>query len=289
MSRRKGISIRQRRVSGELRTLREKRGLSCKDVAAALDCSESKISRMETGERGLYADDVAAILGYLRAPTGLRHELLALVRDGEERNWHEIHGKLPTNWKDLIRFENDATAIYNYESLVIPGLAQTPDYARALMQGIEPGLSDAELENLVAARMTRQVILGRRNAPTVHLLIDEMVLRRPIGAPRMLRAQLQHLLILGERLKVTLQVVPFAVGAHPGLTGPFVILEFAEEPALAHMESRGSSSFLEEEEHLASVKVAWRGIRAIALSPEDSARLIASAIDKLTPGEERAP
>ena len=88
--------------------------MSCKDVAEALDCSESKISRMETGDRGLYADDVAAVLGYLRAPGKLRQELLDLVRNGEARNWHEIHGKLPTNWKDLISLENEATAIYNY-------------------------------------------------------------------------------------------------------------------------------------------------------------------------------
>jgi transcriptional regulator with XRE-family HTH domain len=289
MSRRKGISIRQRRVSGELRTLREKRGLSCKDVAAALDCSESKISRMETGERGLYADDVAAILGYLRAPTGLRHELLALVRDGEERNWHEIHGKLPTNWKDLIRFENDATAIYNYEPMVIPGLAQTPDYSRALMHGANPRLSEAEVETLVAARMSRQVILSRRQAPTVQLIVDETVLRRPVGESSMLRAQLRHLLALGERPKVSFQVVPFAVGAYPGLEGPLVLLEFANEPTLAYAETRAASSFLEEEEHIDGVKVAWRGLRAKALSPEDSVRLIASAIDKLIPREERAP
>lgn len=289
MSRRKGISIRQRRVSAELRTLREKQGLSCKDVAIALDCSESKISRMETGERGLYSDDVAAILGFLRAPTRVRHELLALVRDGEERNWHEIHGKLPTNWKDLIRFENDATAIYNYEPLVVPGLAQTPDYARSVIQGTNPRLGEAEVEALVATRLTRQVILGRRNAPVVHLMVDEMVLRRPVSEPGVLRGQLQHLLSLGERRNVFVQVVPFAIGIHPGLRGPFVILEFAEEPTLAHVESRDTSSFLEEEVHLEAVKLAWRGLRAAALSPEDSARLIASAVGESTPPEEREP
>jgi transcriptional regulator with XRE-family HTH domain len=289
MSRRKGISIRQRRVSGELRTLREKRSLSCKDVAAALDCSESKISRMETGERGLYADDVAAILGFLRAPANLRHELLALVRDGEERNWHEIHGKLPTNWKDLIRFENDATAIYNYEPMVIPGLAQTPDYSRAIIHGANEKLSEAEVEMLVAARMTRQIILSRRKAPTVHLMVDEMVIRRPVGASTMQCAQLRHLLALGERPNVTLQVVPFTAGAHPGLTGPFVVLEFVGEPTLAYVESRGTGSFLEEFEHVEGVKVGWRGIRAVALSPQDSARLISSAIGKLAPHEEREP
>jgi transcriptional regulator with XRE-family HTH domain len=286
MGRRKGISIRQRRVSAELRRLREKQRLSCKDVALAVDCSESKISRMETGERGLYSDDVAAILGFLRAPTSLRHELLALVRDGEERNWHEIHGKLPTNWKDLIRFENDATAIYNYEPLVVPGLAQTPDYARAVIHGTNPRLTEAEVETLVATRLSRQVILSKRNAPTVQLMLDEMVLRRPVSEPGVLRAQLQHLLSLSERRNVSVQVVPFAAGTHPGLSGSFVLLEFASEPALAHVESRSSSSFLEEDEHLDAVTLAWRGLRAVALSPDDSAQLIADVIGESTASEE---
>jgi transcriptional regulator with XRE-family HTH domain len=286
MTRRKGISIRQRRVSAQLRVLREKRGLSCKDVATALGCSESKVSRMETGERGLYADDVAAILGFLCAPSELRHELVALVRDGEERNWHEIHGKLRTTWKDLIRFEDDATAICNYEPMLIPGLAQIPDYSRAVIHGAEPGLAESDLETLVVARMTRQVILSRRKAPKVHLIIDEMVVRRQVGGIRIHQAQLRHLLILSERPNVTLQVVPFNVGAHPGLVGPFVILEFQSEPTLAYVESHSTSSFLEEVDHVDSVRVGWRGIRAVALSPEDSVKLIADVTGKLTPREE---
>src|SRR5947207_2250544 len=97
MGKHRGASVRQRRVSAELRTLRIDRGLTCLDVAKALGCSESKISRMETGNRGLYPDDIAAILGFLRAPADMRHELLTLVREGQERNWHEVHGKLPAD------------------------------------------------------------------------------------------------------------------------------------------------------------------------------------------------
>ncbi|GAB3496062.1 helix-turn-helix domain-containing protein [Amycolatopsis cihanbeyliensis] len=286
MARRKGISIRQRRVSAQLRALRTARRLSCKDIAAALGWSESKVSRMETGERGLYADDVAAILGYLQTPAAIRNELLELVRDGQERNWHEIHGKLPTNWRDLIRFENEATAIHNYESLVIPGIAQTPEYSRTVIHGANPRLTGNEVETLVAARATRQVILGRRPAPSVHLILDEMVLQRPVGEPELRRTQLHHLLSLGERRNVTVQVVPFTAGAHPGLEGPFVLLEFVNEPTLVYAENRRASSFLEEEEHVERVRVAWRGLDAVALSPEDSARLIANVAGELNQPEE---
>ena len=284
----KRVSVRQRRVSAELRTLRIAAGLTCLDVAKALDCSESKISRMETGDRGLYADDVSAILGFLRVPAAKRTELLALVREGEERNWHEIHGKLPTNWKDLIRFESEATAIRNYEPMLFPGLAQVADYSRALILGASPKLSDSEVDALVATRMTRQVIFSRRPAPTIDLIVDETVLRRPVCSPEIMRAQLRHLMTLNERKNVTIQVVPFATRAHPGLAGQFVLLDFESSPSVAYMDSRGTSSFLEEPDHIERVRLAWQGIRAVALSPEESMRLIASALGQLT-GQEEVP
>jgi len=189
MGKNKRVSVRQRRVSAELRTLRVAAGLTCRELADALDCSESKISRMETGNRGLYADDVSAILGVLHVPTARRNELLALVREGEERNWHEVHGKLPTNWKDLIRFETEAISIQNYEPMLFPGLAQVPDYSRALIQGSNPKLSENEIDALVAARMTRQVIFSRRPAPRIHLIVDETVLTRPVCPAEVMRAQ----------------------------------------------------------------------------------------------------
>ncbi|MET8851318.1 helix-turn-helix transcriptional regulator [Amycolatopsis sp. NPDC004625] len=282
MAKNKRVSVRQRRVSAELRTLRVAAGLTCLDVATALDCSESKISRMETGDRGLYADDVSAILGLLRVPAAKRSELLALVREGEERNWHEIHGKLPPNWKELMRFESEATSIQNYEPMLVPGLAQVPDYSRAIIRGTSPRLTDSEVDALVASRMARQVIFSRRPAPVIHLLIDETVLIRPVCAPDIMRAQLHHLRGLSERSNVTVQVVPFSVSAHPGLDGPFAILDFGSAPPVAYMDSCSTSSFLEEEEHIASARVAWRGIHAVAMSPDESIGRIARAIGDWT-------
>ncbi|MEV1120532.1 helix-turn-helix transcriptional regulator [Actinosynnema sp. NPDC049800] len=276
---RKGASVRQRRVSTELRALRLARGLSCADVASAIGCSESKISRMETGTRGLRADEVAAILGYLRAPAALRQELVDLVRAGEHRNWHAIHGKLPSNWKDLIGFEAEATALYNYEPLLVPGLAQTPDYARAIIRGTHDGLSEAEVNTLVATRMGRQVVLGRAQ---VHLLIDEGALRRHLGDPAMMRAQLSHLTALTGRANILIQVVPFEAAAHPGLEGPFVRLEFADQPGLVYVESRSTSTFLEEERYLNDATLAWQKLRDLALSPEKSVGLMAELAGKST-------
>jgi transcriptional regulator with XRE-family HTH domain len=281
MAQRKGVSVRQRRVSGELRSLREKRGLSCKEVANALGCSESKISRMETGDRGLYADDVAAVLGYLQAPSKLRQELLALVRNGETRNWHEIHGKLPTNWKDLIKFESQASALYAYEPLLIPGLAQTGEYARLLICGINETLPEVEVDALVTARMSRQVVLSRAQAPTVTVMFEEMVLRRTMGDPVVMYGQLQHLLAMTARRNITVQVVPFDAEPAVATQGSLLILEFSDQPTLTFEETRATSTFLEDEEHIARTRLAWQTLHAVALSPEESTRLIADIAGKL--------
>ncbi|GAA3842886.1 helix-turn-helix transcriptional regulator [Saccharothrix violaceirubra] len=275
----KGASFRQRRVSTELRALRRARGLSCAEVAKAIGCSESKISRMETGQRGLQVDEVAAILGYLQAPAALRHELVALVRDGEGRNWHAVHGKLPGHWKDLITIEAEASALYNFEPMVMPGLTQTPDYARAIIAGGTYNLTVGELDNLVATRMGRQFVLGRAH---VHLIIDEIALRRPLGDRQMMHAQLRHLMALTSRPNMEILIVPFDSIAHPGLSGAFVRLEFNDQPGLVYVEGRGTSAFLEEEVHLEHARLAWHKLRDLALSPEQSVGLIAKIAGEMS-------
>jgi hypothetical protein len=235
---------------------------------------------METGERGLYADDVAAVLGFLRAPGKLRQELLDLVRSGEARNWHEIHGKLPTSWKDLIKLENEATAIYSYEPLLIPGLAQTAEYVRTLMQGILSE-AEAEAEALESARTSRQVVLSRSNAPHLSVMFEEMVLRRTMGDPVMMYGQLQHLLAIAARRNVTLQVVPFDAEPTVAVGGSLLILEFADQPTVAYEETQGTSTFLEEDEHITRARLAWQRLHAVALSAEESARLVADIAGKL--------
>jgi transcriptional regulator with XRE-family HTH domain len=277
-----GGSVRQRRVSAELRTLRESRGLTCEQVAKALDCSIGKISRMETGVRGLFPDDVAAMLGFLQAPAKQREELLALVRDGQKPNWIQVGGKLPTAWKDLIRFEDQAVALYNYEPLVVPGLLQTGDYARAVIHAGNRELTDLEVDQLVRTRMGRQAILSRFNGPTLAVIVDEMVLRRPIGEPGVMQGQLNHLLNMAQRPRVDLRVVPFALGAHPGLEGPAMILEFSDQPTLIYLDDRGATGLLEEAPVLRRVTLAWRELHSIALPPEDSARFIATIVGELT-------
>lgn len=282
MARRKGVSVRQRRVSTELRTWRVRRGLSCKDVARALDWSESKVSRMETGERGLYVDDVAAVLGFLRVPAEIRQDLLDLVRTGDERNWHEI-GSAPLSrmLRDLIRFENEATAIYNFELALVPGLVQTADYSRAVLGALPGSRSAEDTERLVASRMARQRVLDRIDPPRVQVIIEEMVVRRTMGDPVMMYGQLQHLLAASARRNVSVRVLPFDAMVAVAVQGSLKILDCPDQPTLCYEETRSTSAFLEDEEFIDKARVAWKKLSAAALSDEDSRRLIAELAGKL--------
>ncbi len=266
-------SARSRQAAAELRALREQAGLSGAEVARRLDMSPSKISRIETGSTGLQVEDVAALLGFYQVPADVRDELLDLVRRSTERGWWTRQPGLPTLWRNLISFEAKATRVQNYEALVVPGLLQTAEYARAILQGIAPTITEAELDDLVAARMARQAVLARASAPQFFAVVDEGALRRPGGAPGGMPRQLQHLLGAAEQPHVALRVVPLAAGAHAGLRGSFAILEFDEEPALVFVENQGTGLFLEEVD-LAAYRVALGNILNAALAPAATTELI---------------
>ncbi|MGB3439734.1 MAG: helix-turn-helix transcriptional regulator [Actinophytocola sp.] len=283
MARRKGVSVRQRRVSTELRTWRIRRGLSCKEVARALGWSESKVSRMETGERGLYVDDVAAVLGFLRAPAEIRQDLLDLVRTGDERNWHEIGRDIPISrlLRDLIRFESEATAIHNFEPLLLPGLVQTAEYARSLMRMAAPTWSEHEIESMVAVRMNRQRVLDKADPPRLNLIVEEMVLRRTMDDPGMMVGQLQHLLAASSRRHISVRVLPFDTEAAIAAQGSLIMLECPDQPTLCYEESRTTSAFLEDEEFIGRGRLVWKKLSAAARSEDASRQLIADLVLKL--------
>jgi transcriptional regulator with XRE-family HTH domain len=269
-------SVRSRTVAAELRALREARELTCGDVAKALGVSTSKISRMETGNSGLQPDEVATLLGFYKVPAATRRELLELLRRGETKGWWERQAGLPSLWRALIDFENKATRIQNYQPLFVPGLMQTAEYTEAMIRSTDDTLSDAELDNLVASRMARQTLLTRSNSPQFLAVVHEVALRIPVGAPGVMSRQLRHLLSVAERPNIGLRVVPTSAGANAALRGPFVILEFAEEPDLVHVENQITGMFLEEDADLAGYRLALRNILNVALAPDATAELIAS-------------
>ncbi|OLF16990.1 helix-turn-helix domain-containing protein [Actinophytocola xanthii] len=274
-------SVRSRQVSLQLRALREERGLSGAAVAKALGMSPSKISRLETGARGLSVEDVAALLGHYKVPEQQRAQILEQVRKSGERGWWESQGLgLPELWQALINFEFRATRIQNFEALVIPGLLQTDEYTEAILCAANSTLSRAELTNLVAARRARQAVLGRRELQFL-AVIDEGALRRPVAESGVMRRQLRQLVDTGERTNVTVRVVPLRVGPHAGLRGPFACLDFADEPSLVYIENHHFGMFLDEKEDIAAYRVSLGNILNEALDPAQSAALLATLAEEL--------
>jgi hypothetical protein len=155
-------------------------------------------------------------------------------------------------------------------------LLQTGEYCEALLHGTDDTLSNAELDNLVASRMARQTVLTRSTAPQYLAVIHEVALRMPVGDWGVMKRQLQHLLSIAERPNIGLRVVPTIAGAHVGLRGPFLIMEFLDEPALVHVENQITGMFLEEEVDLAGYRLALRNILNVALAPAATAELIAA-------------
>lgn len=283
MAERPTVSVRVRRVSGELRELRRDHGLAADEVARALGMSVSKLSRVENGVRRPVPDDVSALLGLYRVPARRREELLSLVRDGEDYNWSRYqNGKLPAMWDELPKFEQEATVISNYELAVIPGLLQTAEYVRACVTAANEDLSAADLDMYVEHRMARQANWRRPDGPPLHVVMDENACRRPVGGAEVMCAQLRHIVQVARQSKLTVQILPENVGAHPGVEGSFMLLDFDELPELAYIEHRCSGSFLEATEHVAGMKKVFRRLRQLALPPEDSVDLIASIADEMS-------
>ncbi|WP_163512674.1 helix-turn-helix domain-containing protein [Fodinicola acaciae] len=271
-------------MSAELRRLRRTAGFTSVQVARELGMSQSKISRIETGRCGLELEEVVLLLGHYSCPRGKRTEIIDLVRKAADPGLIESHvGRLPDQWQAFIEHEARATALWSYQPLWIPGLLQTADYARAVIAGAnERPLPEKDVETRVAARLARQAILRRPLPPELHFLLFEPALRVPVGGRQVLGTQLWHLAQIARRPRVHIRVVPLAVGAHPGLEGPFVIMAFEASPTLVHLENRVLSAFLEKEGEIASYRLAWDRIAAKALSAERSVEVIRRVAAQLT-------
>ncbi|MBP2471401.1 transcriptional regulator with XRE-family HTH domain [Crossiella equi] len=260
-----------RSLGGELRTLRKERGLTCVQVAEELGWQASKISRMETGKQGVTSADAASMLAVYRVVGDERQRLLGLAERPGELPWWELSGPMSEEVKTLIRLENEAIRIDSCQPLVIPGLLQTPDYTRALLKAA----GSAEVENRVAVRMGRQAVLSRDTPPEYHAIMDEMALRRVMGSNRVMARQMRQLLDTADRPSVTLQVLPFSLGGHAGLDGPFTLLDFATQGPVAFLDHKISGMFLDKPEEMAYLQHEVDKMIEVALSPARSVDFIA--------------
>ncbi|MBO7940945.1 MULTISPECIES: helix-turn-helix domain-containing protein [Streptomyces] len=273
-----GPAVRRRKLGAELRTLRTRAGLTSGEAARLVGWHQSKVSRIETGTSGAKPADVRLLLdAYGVTDPRLRELMLALAgADGGEGErdhwWHAYRGILPPAYRDFISLESQATAMRTLETTVVPGLLQTPGYARAVTRAAVEGVDEAQLDRLVEVRLARQDVLHGSPPMELSAVLDEAVLRRQVGGREVMAEQLHRLVEAARLPHVRLQVLPFAAGAHIGVTGPFVIFSFssASDLDVVVLDHLTSSLYLERKEDLEAYTEAFNALRAHALSPEDT-------------------
>jgi transcriptional regulator with XRE-family HTH domain len=266
-------TLRRRELASQLRDLRKQSGRTVEEVARELLCSPPKISRIETGVRPASLRDVRDLCTIYGVDDSLRDRLMGLAREAKQQGWWNKYEDIAID--RLIGLEIEAAQISSYESCVIPWMFQTREYARAVIRGSLPRIADHILDERVAARIRRQEIITRESPPHFWSLADESSLRRRVGSSQVMRDQLEAMVGLAAAPNMTLQVVPFALGAHPGLDNTFEFLEFQSgQPPVVYLENMAGGLYLESASDVDRYKEALMHLRAGALDPESSISLI---------------
>jgi transcriptional regulator with XRE-family HTH domain len=269
---------RRRRLGAELRRLREAAGLTIDRVAEALECSQSKVSRIETGQVSATPRDVRDMLELYRVDDAQLEAMVQIAREARQRGWWYRFVDVPDGVPAYVGLEAAATSIDIYMSLIVPALLQTADYARAVIGAVRPDLPAEEIARRVELRMSRQELLDQDNPPALRVLLDDAVLRRPVGGHAVMRGQLRRLVEDAARPTVALQVLPIGTGAHAGMDGPFTIFGFPAlaEPDVVALDSAADALYLESPEDLRRYRRVFERLLPSALTPEESIAFIAA-------------
>jgi transcriptional regulator with XRE-family HTH domain len=271
---RSGSLIRRRQLARTLRELRLRAGMTIEAAAPLLDFSPSKLSRIENAHQGVDVHAVRSMMDVFGVGGEQWGEILQLTREANAKGWWRAYG---LDDRGYVPLEAEASAVRDYTVTFVPGLLQTADYARALLDGALRRRSRSELENQVAVRMVRQERLTSAERPLELLaVIEEAVLHRPVGGPEVMRTQLAHLVTAAVYDTVTLQVLPTGIGAHPGIDGAFTVLSFDDlgEPDIGYVEHPVGSVHIEKEDDVARARLVFDHLRSVALGPAESVALI---------------
>ncbi|MDJ1137308.1 helix-turn-helix domain-containing protein [Streptomyces iconiensis] len=275
-------------LGSELRQLRQARGLNGRQVVRKLLWSSSKLSRMETGENAtVEPSDVIALCEIYGATHEKRAMLQGYAAVTKTRSdwWQspEYRPVIAPGFKAFLGLEATASTLQNYESEFVPGLLQTEAYVRVIYERAHQGKSAEEVDNLVTVRMNRQEVLRRKRSPLkLTAIINEAVLHRTVGGPEVMRDQLNHIVELATTLpNVRVQVVPFSCGAHSGMNGPFVVLQFPDRAAmrsLVYLENMADAWVSRREGDMERYEEAFGDLQALAPGPQESLNLIKKAV-----------
>ncbi|GLW92475.1 transcriptional regulator [Actinokineospora globicatena] len=277
-------TVRLRRLAAELRRLRGEAGMTREEVSEQTGINSVTLYRIESAKARPQGRTLAAMLSLYEVDAELRPQLVALSKDAAKQGWLQpFHSDLPDEYTALISFESEAKTIRNYESLFIPGLVQTEDYARAVIRGVLPQYSEQDIEARVQARLSRQTLLSKEKPPGFWAIVDEAALHRMVGGRGTMEGQYQRLLDAAACPEVTLQVVPFGAGAHPGMPGSFIHLTFPDlmDTDLVYIDSMAGDLFLESEKDVHRYEFIFDHLRAVAMSPADSSQLLKELAQQL--------
>jgi transcriptional regulator with XRE-family HTH domain len=267
-------TVRRRELGTLLRKLRTEKGLTVEQAAQRLMFSMSKLSRMETGHGIATPRDIRDLcVLYDVTDEAERDRLMQLAREGKQQAWWQSYD---LSYETYVGLEAEALSISDFQSSVVPGLLQTADYARAGHEATMPRLDANQIERQIEAKLTRQSRLTQSNPPSFEVVLDEAVLHRAVGGAQVMCTQLGRLIEASRLPNVTIQVIPFAVGSHPGLESNFNILELpTPTPSVVFVEGLVGSMYLERAEDLKRYREVFARLQAIALSPKDTINAIA--------------
>src|SRR6266851_5426926 len=279
-------TVKRRRLAAELRHYRDAAGLTIDDVAERLEWSSAKISRIENSRVSVLPRDVK----FLLREYGLTDAdeawgvMLTLASESRERGWWHQYGDAVPEWFEVfVGLEADAASIDSYDAEFVPGLAQTPEYARAITKAKQADVSDDDLARIVSVRTKRQDLLTSDDGPHVWFVINEAVVSRVVGGPEVMRGQLERLMAVADLPHVQLQILPFDAGAHPSMDGSFSILAFPEprDPQVVYMEYLTGALYLEKPSDTERYRLVVDHLRATALNMDASGSLIARIAEQL--------
>jgi transcriptional regulator with XRE-family HTH domain len=272
-------TVRRRRLGQELRRLRELKGMTAEEVAERLLVSQSKISRLENGRRSISQRDVRDLCGvYEVEDVRIVDSLMQMAKDSRQQGWWHSFGDIP--YSVYIGLETDAASLRVYDPQVVPGLLQTKSYAEALISGALPEVAPTDVDKRVQVRLRRQErISAPENPLRLWAVLDEAALRREVGSRHVMIEQLEHLIEMSRLPHVTVQLIPFTMGAHPGVSGQYAILEFpdAADSSVVYIEGVTSDLYLEKAQDVQKYSVMYEHLRAQALNADQSREFIANA------------
>jgi transcriptional regulator with XRE-family HTH domain len=277
MPERRAPSVRARQLSAELRRLRDAIRLTGEEVAERLGWSPSKVSRIETATTAPSLADLRQLLDVYDVSGTQRERLELLGQNLGQRGWWDAYADtLDTDYAALIGLEDQAASVRWYAAQIVPGLLQTEDYAREIVRSGSWTYPPGEIERRVHVRMNRQRILTRTDPVSLAVVLDEAVLYHRVGAPEVMRWQLQHLAEVSRRPNVVLQVLPNTAGAHAAVHGEFQIVGFPELIAtdVVYLEHLTSSIYVEREAEVFRYSLAFDQLRALALGADESRALV---------------